>query len=188
MKRTMLQRTTLLLAAFFIAFGLTTTANAQSSNSETKIGYVNPQAILSMMPEMKAVQQRLQNFTARKEQELQQKGQNFQAEVAAFQQKAGVISRGAQTQEQERLGKLQEELIQAQSAAEQELQEKRQELVGPLLAQINTAINTVAERMELTYVLNTTTTTGDVIILYASEEYRTKYNITEQVMDELGMF
>ena len=42
--------------------------------------------------------------------------------------------------------------------------------------------------MELTYVLNTTTSTGDLVILYASEEYSAKYNITEAVMEELGMF
>ena len=46
----------------------------------------------------------------------------------------------------------------------------------------------VAERMELTYVLNTTTSTGDLVILYASEDYAERYNITEAVMEELGMF
>lgn len=188
MRRTMLQRSTLLLAAFFIAFGLSNTANAQATDEGPKIGYVNPQAILANMPEMKAVQQRLQNFTTRKQQELAQQEQTFQAEVAAYQQKVGVISADAQSKEEERLGKLQQDLITAQTEAESELQAKRQELVGPLLAQIGGAIDTVAKRMGLTYVLNTTTSTGDLVILYASEEYRSKYDITEQVMEELGMF
>ena len=42
--------------------------------------------------------------------------------------------------------------------------------------------------MELTYVLNNTTSTGDQIILYVSEQYGEKYNLTEGVMEELGMF
>ncbi|MCG8374203.1 MAG: OmpH family outer membrane protein [Balneolales bacterium] len=168
--------------------GINEAAAQETSAEEVKIGYVNPQAILASMPEMRAVQQRLQNFTVRKQQELSEKEQAFQAEVATYQQKIGVISAEAQAQEEERLGVLQNELLQAQQAAETELQEKQNELLGPLYEQIGNAINTVAERMELTYVLNTTTSTGDLVILYASEDYREKYDITEAVMEELGMF
>ena len=45
----------------------------------------------------------------------------------------------------------------------------------------------VAKKMELSYVLNTVTSTGDMVILYASQEYATKYNITDAVMVELGI-
>lgn len=187
--KTMKNTITLSLAAFLLVlgFGVTNTVQAQAGE-DVKIGYVNPQAILANMPEMKAVQQRIQNFALRKQQELVQKEQAFQAEVTTYQQKIGVISAEAQAQEEERLGQLQAELVQAQQTAETELEQKRQELVGPLLEQIGNAINVVAERMNLTYVLNTTTSTGDLVILYASEEYSAKYNITEAVMEELGMF
>jgi outer membrane protein len=36
-------------------------------------------------------------------------------------------------------------------------------------------------------VINTTTGQGDMIILYASDEAQEKYNITDQVMQELGI-
>ena len=138
------------------------------TTEEVKIGYVNPQAILQNMPEMKAVQQRIQNFALRKQQELLAKEEAFQAEVTTYQQKIGVISAEAQAAEEERLGRLQNEFLQAQQSAETELEQKRQELVGPLLEQIGNAISIVAKRMELTFVLNTTTSTGDLVILYAS--------------------
>ena len=140
------------------------------------------------MPEMKAVQQRIQNFALRKQQELLAKEEAFQAEVTTYQQKIGVISAEAQAAEEERLGRLQNEFLQAQQSAETELEQKRQELVGPLLEQIGNAITVVAKRMELTYVLNTTTSTGDLVILYVSEKYAAENNITESVMEELGMF
>lgn len=179
----------ILFAALVVAlgFGALENVNAQASD-ELKIGYVNPQSILANMPEMKAVQQRLQNFAIKKQQELTQKEQAFQAEVTTYQQKIGVISSEAQAQEEARLGQLQSELVQAQQTAEAELEQKRSELVGPLYEQITTAINTVADRMGLGYVLNTTTSTGDFVILYASEDFSAKYNITEKVMEELGMF
>jgi outer membrane protein len=186
MNNKMIQRINTLFITALILLGANSAVQAQSE--ELKIGYVSPQAILQNMPEMKAVQQRLQNFTARKQQELTQKEQAFQSEVAAYQQKVGVISAEAQAQEEQRLGQLQNELLQAQQTAEQELQAKRTELLGPLLEQIGNAIDTVAQRMGLGYVLNTTTSTGDLVILYASEDFQSKYDITQAVMDELGMF
>jgi outer membrane protein len=170
-----------------LGFGAKSTVYAQAVE-ELKVGYVNPQAILANMPEMKAVQQRLQNFTIRKQQELEQKNIAFQSAVTTYQQKIGVISSEAQAAEEQRLGQMQAELVQAQEQAEAELDQKRQELIGPLNEQIFQAISTVADRLQLSYVLNSTTNTGDYVILYASEEYSAKYDITEAVMEELGMF
>ena len=181
-------RTLRIVVILFLSIVLNLQAQAQSNNSELKIGYVNPQSILANMPEMRAVQQRLQNFTARKQQELSTLEQEFQTQVAEYQQKVGVISAEAQQQEEARLGQLQQELLQAQEVAEQELAQRRDELVGPLLEQIGSAIEAVAQKQGLSYVLNTTTSSGDMIILYASEDFRAKFDITQSVMEELGMF
>ena len=181
-------RTLRIAVILFFSIVLNLQAQAQSNNSELKIGYINPQSILANMPEMRAVQQRLQNFTARKQQELSTLEQEFQTQVAEYQQKVGVISADAQQQEEARLGQLQQELLQAQEVAEQELAQRRDELVGPLLEQIGAAIEAVAQKQGLSYVLNTTTSSGDMIILYASEDFRAKFDITQSVMEELGMF
>lgn len=181
-------RTLRIAVILFLSIVLNLQAQAQSNNSELNIGYVNPQSILANMPEMRAVQQRLQNFTARKQQELSTLEQDFQTQVAEYQQKVGVISADAQQQEEARLGQLQQELLQAQEVAEQELAQRRDELVGPLLEQIGAAIEAVAQKQGLSYVLNTTTSSGDMIILYASEDFRAKFDITQSVMEELGMF
>jgi outer membrane protein len=181
-------RTLRIAVILFLSIVLNLQAQAQSNNSELKIGYVNPQSILANMPEMRAVQQRLQNFTARKQQELLTLEQDFQTQVAQYQQKVGVISAEAQQQEEARLGQLQQELLQAQEVAEQGLAQRRDELVGPLLEQIGSAIEAVAQKQGLSYVLNTTTSSGDMIILYASEDFRAKFDITQSVMEELGMF
>ncbi|MFH5830878.1 OmpH family outer membrane protein [Halalkalibaculum sp. DA3122] len=176
--------TVLVFCLAFSGMALTQSAQAQDNLS---IGYVDPQAILSKMPEMKAVQQRLQNFADRKRQELQDKQTNFQEQVTAYQQKSAVISEEAKQKEEERLGQMQAELQQFQTQLQQEIQQKQQELVGPLLQQIEEAINTVAEERDLTYVLNTTTSNGDVIILYASPSARENYDITDSVMQQLGI-
>lgn len=173
---------TLVIAFFGLLFTNAVTAQ------DVKIGYVNPQAILANMPEMKAVQQRLQNFAAKKQQELSLKEQDFQNQVSEYEQKAGVISADAKRKEEERLGQLQVDLVNAQKQADSDFQQKKNELIGPLLTQISNAIDKVAKAKGLTYVLNTTTSTGDMIILYVSEEFQAKSDITESVMQELGMY
>jgi outer membrane protein len=167
-----------------IGFVGISTANAQQ---DLQIGYVDPQAVMNKMPEMKAVQQRLQNFIDKKRQEFSDKQADFQKQVSEYQQKEAVISDEAKQKEQERLGKLNAELQQYQTQTQQEIQKKQQELISPLLDQIDSAVSKVAKRMGLTYVINTNTSGGDVIILYASDEAKQKYNITEQVMNELGI-
>lgn len=173
-----------LFCLFFIGFAGTPLAQAQQ---ELEIGYVDPQAILSRMPEMKAVSQRLQNFMEDKRGELATKREEYQQQVSEYQQKESVISESAKQKEEERLGQLGAELQQFQTELQQEVQQKQQELVGPLLDQIDTAIGTVASNRGLSYVLNTTTSAGDVIILYTSPEAQQRYDITEAVMDELDM-
>jgi outer membrane protein len=172
-----------LLCLFVGGFAGLSTANAQN----VEIGYVDPQAILSKMPEMKAVQQKLQNFIDRKRQEFANKQQDFQQQISEYQQKEAVISESAKKKEEERLGKLNAELQQYQSQIQQEIQQKQQELVSPLLDEIDTAINTVAQNKGLTYVINKTTSQGDMIVLYASDEAQQKYDITDAVMQELGI-
>lgn len=183
----MFKRILISSAVCLILFLTLGAADNQLKAQNAEIGYVDPQEILSKMPEMKAVEQRLQNFIERKQEELQKKQQDFQQAVTNYQQKASVISDEAKQKEEERLGQMNVELQQFQGQIQQEIQQKQQELVGPLLQQINNAISTVASERGLTYVLNTTTSTGDVIILYASAEAQQKYDITDQVMRELGI-
>lgn len=152
---------------------------------DMKIGFVDPRAVLERMPEMRAVQQRLQNFAERKQNELTSMERELQTEIELYQQKVGVISESARQTEEERLTQMDQEFRQMQNQAQQEMQQRRQELMTPLLDQIQSGINVVSERMGLDYVLNTTTSQGDVIILYVSEEVQREYDITDAVMSQL---
>ena len=142
-------------------------------------------AVILATPEMRAVNKGAKLHC--KQQELSTLEQNFRLKLQNI-NKGGCDFREAQKQEEARLGKLQQELLQTQEIAEQELAQRRDELIGPLLEQIGSAIETVAQKQGLSYVLNTTTSSGDMIILYASEDFRAKFDITQSVMEELGMF
>jgi outer membrane protein len=160
---------------------------SQAQTQDMKIGFVDPRAVLERMPEMRAVQQRLQNFAERKQQELSDKESALQTEIELYQQKVGVISESARQTEEERLSEMDTEFRQLQTQVEREFQQQRADLMSPLLNQIQESINTVAETRGLDYVLNTTTSNGDVIILYVSEEIQSEFDITDAVMQDLGI-
>src|SRR5690554_1096819 len=175
--------TGIILAAFCSL--LFTAAPLQAQ--DMKIGFVEPRAVLERMPEMRAVQQRLQNFAERKQNELMQKERELQTELEAYQQKVGVISEQARQNEEERLTQLDQEFREMQMQAQQEVEQQQAQLMGPLLQQIQESINNVASQKGLDYVLNTTTSSGDVIILYVSPQVEAEYDITQAVMADLDI-
>ncbi len=160
---------------------------AQAQSSEMKIGYVDPNTIMRAMPEMAAIERRLQNFAERKRREFAEKEANFRRELEDYQQKAPVISDEAKRREEERLARMNVELQEFQQNFQIELQERQFELLAPLYEKIQEAIDSVASDRGLTYVLNTMTNNGDFIILYASEEARENYDITNAVMQKLDL-
>lgn len=168
----------LIFTAFFAS-------NGQAQ--DTKIGFVNPQAILDRMPEMKAIQQRIKNFEDRQISKLTNEEAAISQAINVYEQKKDVISATAKKAEEERITKMQSDFERSQRQANADVQQKRNELLGPLQQQIGQAINAVANKMELSYVLNTVTNTGDFVVLYAAPDYAAKYNITEAVMVELGI-
>lgn len=169
-----------------IAFS-TLMAAPETQAQDMKIGFVEPRSVLEKMPEMRAVQQRMQNFMERKQNELSEKERELQTEIEQYQQKVGVISEEARQTEEERLNNMDVEFRELQNTAQQEMQQRQTELMSPLLEQLQGAIDNVAAEQGLDYVLNTTTSGGDVIILYVSESVQEEYDITDAVMRELGI-
>ena len=171
----------------FIGLALPVEKTQAQAQDELTIGYVDPQTIMRSMPEMAAIERRLQNFIDRKRQEFAEKEATFRREVEEYQQKMAVISDEARRREEERLASLNLELQEFQQNFQQEIQERQFELIEPLLDKIQGAIEAVARERNLTFVLNTMTNNGDFIILYASERAQRDYDITDEVMQRLDL-
>ncbi len=171
----------------FIGLALPAEKTQAQAQNELTIGYVDPQTIMRSMPEMAAIERRLQNFIDRKRQEFAEKEATFRREVEEYQQKMAVISDEARRREEERLAALNLELQEFQQNFQQEIQERQFELIEPLLEKIQGAIESVARERNLTFVLNTMTNNGDFIILYASERAQQDYDITDEVMQRLDL-
>lgn len=174
---------TLILAVALVA----TAVAAEAQNM--KVAYVELNGVVARMPEFASAQQRMNNFRERMGRELAAEENKLRSDAQALQDKrsSGVLSPTAISAEEERLRTEGRRLIEKGQTADEEMAKIEQEEMSKILNRVRAAIEAVAKEEGYAYVLNDMTTEGDVFIIYASEEVRTRHNITDRVMAKLGM-
>lgn len=159
--------------------------SAQLQAQQVRIGMVDAGEVLSEMPELTSVQDQLEGFANRKRREFAQMESQFVQARQEFEQKVAVISEQARQNEQQQLSEMAAELQQFQQQYQQELMMRQEELISPLRDRIMATINEVADEMELSYVVNRMVNNGDMVVLYASEEMRENFDITDRVKQRM---
>jgi len=160
-----------------VAAALTMSAQAQ------KFGYLSSAAILQEMPEVKQAEADLEVL----QKQLQNKGQTmleeFQTEYLELERKnqQGEISPKELDAEAQVLKERETEIAQYEQDMQRQLMEKRDELLGPIIEEINDAITQVAEEDGYSYIFDASPGTG--ILLYADEST----NVMDKVKAKLGM-
>ena len=160
-----------LLAA--LVFGATATMQAQ------KFGYVNAAKILSEHPDVKAAESNLEGLRK----QLQKKGQamveKFQADYVELekQARAGTLAPAVQQEETGKLEARQEEIAKFEQEMIASLQKKRAELMEPILAKVNDAIEAVAKEGGFLFIFDQQT------LLYGQESA----DVSNQVKAKLNL-
>lgn len=155
--------------------------------AQGKIGYINPQEVLSQLPESQAIERRLTEMVQQKRAEFGVREEAFLAQVRDLQERiqAQSISEAEVERQRVALEAEQEELYELLDANELEVRRRQQDLLRPLLVAIDNAISEVAQELQLDYVLNESTTEGDMILLFVSQDGENRYNITNRVVQKL---
>lgn len=161
---------------------LTILVSITSVFAQSKVGYVEYDLLISMMPEVAAVQA-----------EIQAKGAEYQKIIAEkqteMQQIEQTVSSNPDLDPTIRDGKvrryqnLQQEIQEFSYTAQQKLEEKEVELVKPIYAKLDAAIGEVATDKGYDYVMSKNNA-GGYTIIYAKNE---KDNLTQVVADKLGL-
>ncbi|HKI47005.1 MAG TPA: OmpH family outer membrane protein [Balneolales bacterium] len=152
---------------------------------QLRIGFMNPQEVLDSLPATAAVQKKLNDYLQQKQIDYQQKVKDYQKQITDYQNKKATLSQAEDQKEQAHLGQLSQQLQQYQQSAQSELQQKRQQLLGPILDDIQSAIKEVAQDMKLDFVVNKETQDGSQILMYTSESSKKNLDITQKVIDKL---
>ena len=134
--------------AFVAAFAVLSVGALPASEAQAQappqIGYTDYELIIVQMPEYRSLQQTLQEQAQTDQQELATMEQNIQQKFAEYQEQSGVLSPEARQTREEEIVQLQTELQQDQQRRLQALDQRQNELLQPLLSQLQEAINEVA--------------------------------------------
>jgi outer membrane protein len=141
-----MKQTFKLIALVAVILTLSFSANAQ------KFGHINFQQLIQVMPESIAAQETLKQFAAELEgqytamqQELQTKSQEYVAQME------GMTATIRQAKESD-LQALQQRIQTFGQGAQQEVQQKEQEILAPIFEKARTALSEVAKEQSLLYV------------------------------------
>jgi outer membrane protein len=175
MKRSILFLTVLLLGVC---------ASSQTASAQMKVGYINPQLVLSELPEREAIERQLATLIQRLEAELEQREDSFVSQLQTLQERVEAGSATMQDLENQR-DAFREELTELFRSQQMQVQRRQNELLQPVLVSIDEAIAEVATEMGLSYVLNEMTTDGEMILLFISSDGQNTLNITDRVVQKL---
>ena len=162
-----------------------TLALSVSAMAQPRVGYMNPQMVLDNLPEREAIERQLNRFLDNREDEFEEKAIEFQNNMARFQQEAPNLSEEETRRRQEELQQQDQELEQFQMRIQQELEQRQDELLGPVLREMNSVIESIAQEMNLDYVLNEATGQGEMLLLYISDDGKEELDLTDKVLSRM---
>lgn len=169
-----MKRFTKVLVLMVLALGISFGANAQGQ----KIGYVDSQAIIDMMPEGAKIQQDLQAYYSELQAQLQAMGTEYQNKVRDYQANEATMSNILRQSKEKEIMDLQNRIQEFQAGAEADLAAKQEELSKPMLDKIKAAIDDVLKAKGLAYVFEKT------VILSIGDS---AIDITADVKTKLGL-
>ena len=159
-----------LLVAFIVS---ASTMQAQ------QFGYVNSSEILAEFPKVKQANANIESFQKVLEKQYKQMLEGFQQKYATIQQKAanGELSPKQQEEEATKLREEEGKIARFEQESQQKLVKKQEDLLQPIMNEINAAIKTVADEKGLQMVFEAN------VLLFAD----TALDISADVRRKLGM-
>ena len=165
---------------FLFAFGLTAlVGNAQTAS---KVGFADPDYILSEMPESKQIETELKSLQNQLKTQIDAKAQKFQKDVADYQAQAPTMIDAVKANTERELQQQQQNLEKLQQDAQTSIQNKQAQLLEPVQKKIGKAIEDVAKENGFTLIISGQIGGLDAV-LYGDE----KVDISDLVLKKLGI-
>lgn len=149
---------------FHLAF-MTCLIGPFAIHAQSNLGYLNSMEIIYVMPEMKEVQKKLTDYSTELDEEFKKMTENYRKLEADYKANASKWSETIRQLKEDELLQEQQKIQRSQEAFQQDLAEKQQLLLEPLLMKADSAIKVVAKEKNLGYVFDTSKNA----LLYAEE-------------------
>lgn len=168
----------LIIALFF--FGSIFTF--QDAMAQLKVGYANPARVLNALPEVQEVDRQIQVLIEESDEELETKATELQTVFTNYESTMSNLSDQERAAREEELMEMNQQFEQDRESMMNRIRQRRSELMTPIIEKMNTAMQEIAEEMELDLILNENTSTGDAIVFFANSE---ELNITDQIIQRI---
>ena len=147
----------------FIAMSFLMASN--QAGAQLKIGYISSQELMSVMPETKDAQTKLDQLKTALIQNAQDKESRLNADIEKFNKDTANMSEAIKAVKRQDLQKAYQDLSGEEQRIQDQLQQKQQELLAPIQKKANEAVQATAKENGYTHVFE-----KDVLIVAPSGE------------------
>ena len=151
--KTIMRKTIITLCVLLAA---TTALHAQTA---VKLGHIDRQALMLMLPERKAAETKMQDFAKTLDERLKAMGKEYQDKVASAQSRAESMTKTEQQVAMREIQELEQRINDAQDKAKEDLSKQESELLAPMVDRTTKAIQEVGTEGHFTYIFDTSTGT-----------------------------
>lgn len=155
-----------------VAFACTFSLQAQ------KLGHTNIQDLLMVLPERAEAETQIQNLAKTLESRLSTMTAEYQTKVQQYQAEQATMSNTIRESEARSIMELEQRISEFQQNAQQEIQQKENDLLTPMINKLTKAIEDVGKNNNFTYILDTSS--GSVL-------YKGGEDVTPLVKTQLGL-
>ena len=145
-----------------------------------KLGHLDAQEILSLMPEREKATEDYQEHAKALESQLMSMQTLYQSSIQDYQDNESTYSDLVKQDKISEIQGLEQRIATFQQSAQESLQRKEMELLSPILEKLQNAINEVAEDGDYTYIFDNST--GGMLLYSKDSE-----NISSLVKKKLGL-
>jgi len=132
------------------------------AKAQSKIGYINFDQVIQIMPETKTIQGQLETYNKQFQDQYAAMTNEFQTKGQAYEAQRATMTDAIRTSKEAELQDLQKRIQAFQTDAQQKVSTKTNELSKPLFDKVRGAVALVAKEKGYAYVLNSSQT--DLIV------------------------
>ncbi len=136
--------------------------------SAQKMGHINLNDLLLLMPERKKAEADIQEFAKQLDGQLKTMSTEYEAKIQDYQSKEALMTDVVKADKQKEIGDLEERIKSFQQNAQESLQKKQNELLEPMLAKAKKGIEDVAKENGIKNVIDSSL--GVLLYTDASED------------------
>ena len=147
---------------------------------DLKLGYINSQEVMMLMPEINDIEKQMADFNAQNTKYMQEMEKEIQDKMAKYEAERENLSEAIRKVQEEDLQELYRRYQNAQQTLYAEMQSKQQKLLQPVQDKLKNAIETVGKKNNFYFIFDLAS--GGIV--YQSDK---ALDVTALVKKELGI-